>query len=829
MADNKNIKQQASLLKEAQSLGKALGLEYENIADLQKMILANQVKTTDQLMQQLKLARAAQDLVDQEVEGEKRKTAEKAKQNKLDAIGEDISAKLLRTKESIDEAQKSVFSNTEKTYKALKDSIKTRKQDLAKLIASNEVSQDFARATTEALNAEEKRIDALSDIQQQYQSQFETLTALGGFLSKNFGTIGKLIDGSINKGMSAFVDNIADGKSSSEAMQGAMKAFGGQATASITKMLGLVGIVTLLYDIFVDASNQAKELALNTGITFSQARKLADEARNVASSYGIQLATSTDILTVQQATITEFGTMAMMSTETAAQIADIGKSFGYGAQQAAQVNSQFMSMGMSGQAAASAQEELAANALKAGVSVGTVMKDITTNAKQASKYFGGNVKALNAAAVEAAKLGISLKDMTSISDKLLDIESSLQSQFELQAMTGKQINLDKARELALEGKISEASKAVYEQIGGIAEFEAMRPLERKKLAEMMGMEVSELEKSLAIQEKMGDLTEEELAASMNLGLSAAEISGMDAKQLKDKLAQQQSLEKASQSISAMKDEMMMALVPLAETLGAVFGTLAPLLKIAFTPLIWAGQAMKSLIDFAQEYSVITSVILGTLGLIWAGQNAALITETAKNIQYEIGFFWLQAQEMIEGVKLAIQTSSLTTMIAQGAAMVANTAKSALEGALVLGKAIASIFSSFAMIPFGIGIPLAIAAVGGLIAMFSNATSVGDAAFPAGSGTAIMSPREGAIFPSKNDDIAVGPGVIDAAQSGGGTTVVQQSGGSDTALITALMAKMDAIAAALATPVPVQIGDRVITEIGTQLAVNKTYRTGVGGR
>jgi hypothetical protein len=767
----------AKRLKEAQAIGKSLGLEYENIADIQKMILANQVKTTGQLMQQLKLARAAQDVVEQEVEDEKRITAEKTRQNKLESIGEDISAKLLRTRESIKEAQKTIFTNTEKTYKSLKDSIKTRKQELSKLAAAGEISQDVAKASLDALNKEEERVDKLEGIQQQYQSQFDTLTALGGSLSKNFGSIGKIIDGSINKSMTAFADEMEASGDSSKALNAAMSGFGGSITSGLTKMLGPLAIFTMLYEILSDVTKQANAFAEATGVTFSQARGIVDQARAAGSTYDIQLATSKEILAVQQETISEFGNMAMLTTDVAANVAEMGKAFGYGSKQAALVNNQFISMGMSGEEAANTQRELAANALKAGVNVGTVMKDITANAKQASKYFGGNVKALTAAAEQAAKLGISLKDMTSIADKLLDIESSLQNQFELQAMTGKQINLDKARELALEGKIAEASQAVYEQIGGIAEFEKMRPLERRKLAEMMGMEVHELEKSLAIQEQMKDLTEDEMAAAMNLGLSAAEIRDMDAEQLQDKLAQQQSLEKTNQALAAAKDQIASGLLPIAQAFADVLASIAPVLKF-LGDLVWViTWPFVKLVELAQTFGDYLSSFLPK----WDELGAV-------------------GKTIVGIIK-----------------------------ALAIGAVIWGAWAGLGWIPF-VGPALAIGAAAAGISLVNSIVKTGDLAMGAGGGPIVANPREGTIFQgTANDEVAMGPGVIDAAQSSGGTTVVQQSGGIDNSLLQTMINELQAIKATLATPVPVQIGDRVITEIGTQLAVNKTYRTGVGGR
>ena len=52
----------------------------------------------------------------------------------------------------------------------------------------------------------------------------------------------------------------------------------------------------------------------------------------------------------------------------------------------------------------------------------------------------------------------------------------------------------------------------------------------------------------------------------------------------------------------------------------------------------------------------------------------------------------------------------------------------------IGKSIADIFSSFAKIPFGIGIPLAFASVAGLIALIAKGSSKGDDVVAKGSGT-----------------------------------------------------------------------------------------------
>ena len=104
------------------------------------------------------------------------------------------------------------------------------------------------------------------------------------------------------------------------------------------------------------------------------------------------------------------------------------------------------------------------------------------------------------------------------------------------------------------------------------------------------------------------------------------------------------------------------------------------------------------------------------------------------------------------------------MIAFGAAV-------AFLVAPMIAGAIAGIFTSFAAIPFGVGIPLAIAAIAGMTSLIGEATSVGDMFSEAG-GTTRVSTAEGGLFElSPNDDFAAAPGLLGGLGGGGGQMMV----------------------------------------------------------
>lgn len=768
---------QRKLLTDLGKLSRELGLNEENVRKIRKEILSLTIQNIDALKREVDQLYGIQEI----------------EADRLDAINEIVGLE----KEMIKPLTK-IATLTDKSYELEKKKLQQLKEEAPEREdAVNRLLQQL-----ETLNKINKNpvvkagfsvaASSLDSMQSSLEGFIKTMPG-GEMLSKAFG-----------------LDTL------SEKMQNAIL------SGSKLGMLGVIAAVGILYKVLSDVTKEAEAFSKETGVTFGQARQIADAARDAQTSYGNQLALQKDILDVQQETIKAFGITAMLTGQQAANVADLGKSFGYGAQQAAQVNNAFMTMGASAGDAYEAQQSLAAEALKAGVNVGAVTKDIAENAKNTAQYFGGNVTALKNAAIEAAKMGMSIATMAKISDKLLDIQSSVAAQFEFQALSGRQIDLDLARQLALEGNIAGAAKEVLSAVGSSAEFNKMSVLEKKKLAEATGMEVDELQKSLIIQEKLGDLTDDQKAAMSGLNLSAAELNNLSAEQIQQKLADQQALEKGTAAFETMKNQLTTALIPLAETLGNVFSLLAPIIKTAFLPIEWAGKAVKFIIDLFNQFPGIMGTILGLATAIWAIENRALIVSTYKNAQYEIGFALLVAQEAVESTILAIKNS-------QTLAILKNIGKSAIDGALSIGKAIGSIFSSFAMIPFGVGIPLAIAAVGGLVALSSKFLNVGDLAMGANNGPIVANPREGTIFQgTSNDEVAMGPGVIGAAQGGSSATVVQQSGGTDPALINGLMMKLDELIQAAKTPPAIQIGSQTIKEISNQQASSNSFRQNYNG-
>jgi hypothetical protein len=133
-----------------------------------------------------------------------------------------------------------------------------------------------------------------------------------------------------------------------------------------------------------------------------------------------------------------------------------------------------------------------------------VQREISKIGKNILANYKGNVKQLAAAVIQAKRLGISMEQASSVADKLLDIEGSITAEMTANVLTGKQMNLNRARELALQGDTVAATAEAIKQAGSYNDLIHMSYLGRKAVAEAAGVELDTL-MSAAMTEKKNTL------------------------------------------------------------------------------------------------------------------------------------------------------------------------------------------------------------------------------------------------------------------------------------------------------------------------------------
>lgn len=136
---------------------------------------------------------------------------------------------------------------------------------------------------------------------------------------------------------------------------------------------------------------------------------------------------------------------------------------------------------------------------------------------QIAMNLGNNPAAIAKAVGEAKRLGITLDTARSMAMGTLDFENSIQKEMEAQVLTGKTINLNRARELAFAGKFKEAAEDMLNQEGVREAFATGNVLAQQAIAESMNMTVDQLSDAIRQRERDAKLTERALEIQLQAG------------------------------------------------------------------------------------------------------------------------------------------------------------------------------------------------------------------------------------------------------------------------------------------------------------------------
>ena len=265
-------------------------------------------------------------------------------------------------------------------------------------------------------------------------------------------------------------------------------------------MSGLLGPAAMAVAIFVAIAKLALGYAKSItdtrkelGVSVATAAKLNAQNRILglqAKLYGLEIE---DVKNAQAAIRQDLGASVQEAANLSVSLARTSAATGQTSEDLAKTLSVMESISSSSREVLLNQIRTNAAMIEAaGVAPALVMKDIATNAEFFAQFAkDGGMNIINAG-VAARKLGLEMSAVAGISESLLDFESSIEKQMEASMLLGRQINLDKARQLALSGDQEGVMKEILKAVGGEAEFNKMNVIQRKALAGSVGVNVEQL-------------------------------------------------------------------------------------------------------------------------------------------------------------------------------------------------------------------------------------------------------------------------------------------------------------------------------------------------
>lgn len=170
---------------------------------------------------------------------------------------------------------------------------------------------------------------------------------------------------------------------------------------------------------------------------------------------------------------------------------------------------------------------------KTAVSHGLIMKSVASTSDAIKASLGSSVDSITQAASAAARLGMELKDLDNIASSLLDFESSIEAELEAQLLTGRNINLSKARELALNNNLKGLGEEIFKNSVDLLEYGNMNRLQQESYAKALGVNRDQLAK-IAYQRGIENNLSRE-ALKIATGMTEEELRRMEVTEMINKI------------------------------------------------------------------------------------------------------------------------------------------------------------------------------------------------------------------------------------------------------------------------------------------------------
>ena len=488
---------------------------------------------------------------------------------------------------------------------------------------------------------------------------------------------------------------------------------------SLTTALAPAVLLAELLKAVIASDAAAGEMAKSMNMTYADSTRLRAELTQMASSQlDITDMSKGNAVTTKglQETLLSvnktLGTSTMLSEEMLVQFTQMRKMAGFTNEELMGIASISLATGKDMETITGefmAQATISASQNGVLLNEKDLLKDIGKVSAATTLSFGKNPALIAEAVATAKSLGMELDKVDAIANSLLDFESSIANELEAELLLGKDINLEKARQAALNNDLATVAKEISNQIGDSAEFSKMNRIQQEALAKSVGMNREDLAKTLYVQEQLVGATGKQAEEKEKLINASIEAIGLEATQKKladegvDGLKNQQS---QAERLSNTMDKLKEVFVSVAEPILAIGMALTPVIELVgflVSGIMSISGAIGGALGSMRE--------MGGLGIILGGIFAVM------------------------AAAIAFATLSLIPIVGPALGIAA--------GLAIVGAYAKAVTST------------------------EGAKPAGDM-FSAAKGKTMVSPAEGGLFElSDNDDFAAAPGL--GQMLGGGNT------------------------------------------------------------
>ena len=567
-------------------------------------------------------------------------------------------------------------------------------------------------------------------------------------------------------------------------LKGGVKEAGAQLIKNLKDPLAIAGfLATQLVDALMSVDKQSGALAKNFGISNSQALALNSKLNTTANLSGELMVTTANLNESLITLNNRYGTFSSLNSKTLTDFTKLTKQAYLSNEAAGALQDTTFLTGKEleestkeflGQSAAlAAQNGLALNQKQILESV----KDVST---ATLLQLQGQPEALAEAVVSAKALGLSLDKVEQISSSLLNFESSISAEMEAELLTGKQLNLEKARQAALDGDIATVAEEIAKQVGTAAEFTEMNVIQQEALAKSVGLTRDDLAKSLMEREAMAKISDQEgKTAQEKFNNLVKEVGLEEAKKrlgdesLANLYSQKNTQDKFNAAVEKLKEVFVSLAGPVMQIVSPIVDLLVPAISaISFllTPVFDVFKGIGGMLTLNFEHLDRFQIALGAIAVA-----AGVVFSITKGIAFYNGLI-----ETYQIAQLALENAKKGSIFGTIGAMT-------VALGVQLGLLSASLATN-AAVTFGVGVAIAVAAAAAGYAAIKSMTADDMVSSPSGYGSRTLMGPEGAIALNDKDTVIAGTSLFD----GGGEKMESSSNNNTSININPLVERMSAV-------------------------------------
>lgn len=385
---------------------------------------------------------------------------------------------------------------------------------------------------------------------------------------------------------------------------------------------------------------------------------------------------------------------------------------------------------------------------------GAVIQEVLNTSDSIALSLGGDADRITAAATAAMQLGLNLDKVDRIASSLMNFEDSIGNELEAQLLTGKNINLSKAREYAMNNDLAGLSKELAKNGASAAEFGKMNRYQQESLAKALGMSREELAKSAQLELLRSGASKEAIEAAGSMTLEQLQQLG-----IQDRM--KVSMDKLSQAFAPMLEAIVpviTAISQIASPIAFVINKMSSAIGTMVGPLLAIYGIFKGIQVVQTGMLALTTGIAAANTFITASKTSEL--GLGLGILANLGFqnaaetykqTLMRSGNTLQAIGAALQQTTLYSMLAQSGAILKNIGQLTVELGVRMGIMAASLATN-AAVTFGVGVAVALAAAAaGYMAVKSM---MSDGAIGPGGETIVSGPK-GSIQLDKNDSMIVG--------------------------------------------------------------------------